>query len=241
MESKKDGRYRLNGAKAFATAVDFVQRPIVTAALPDGGWQMVCPALETLEVTINRSFWHPLGMESSESFGVDFTGALIPEADLLGHPGDFYKNPLFHGGAIRFSAVQAGAATRLCTLFTEWLKVTNRQDDPWQLARLGEVAIAAQQLQLWIDWAAATAELCLFEEDARLSDRMVDCANMTRLAIESTCNQIMQQVTVGVGARGLLQPHRFGRILRDLTMYLRQPAPDQTRVSVAKTSLKKLR
>ena len=237
LEPTGNGVYRFEGVKTFATAADFVQRPIVTAELPGGGWQMCCPRLPLLPVAIQREFWHPLGMESSESFGIDFTGATVAEADLIGAPGDFYRDPLFRGGAIRFSAVQAGAAFRLHSLFAEWLRSTQRGEDPWQLARLADVAMLSRGMRLWLDWAAATAEDCFLQADAALSDRMVDCANMTRLAIESACTEIMQHVTVGVGARGLLQPHRFERILRDLTMYLRQPAPDQTRASVGRAAL----
>jgi hypothetical protein len=36
----------------------------------------------------------------------------------------------------------------------------------------------------------------------------------------------MQLVEESVGARGLLRPHPVERIVRDLTLYLRQPAPD---------------
>ena len=51
----------------------------------------------------------------------------------------------------------------------------------------------------------------------------------------------MRHTTVGVGAHGLLRPHRFGRWIRDLTMYLRQPAPDQTLADVGRAALRNLR
>ncbi len=35
-----------------------------------------------------------------------------------------------------------------------------------------------------------------------------------------------------VGARGLMRPQPFERIHRDLTFYLRQPAPDATVVDI---------
>ncbi len=51
----------------------------------------------------------------------------------------------------------------------------------------------------------------------------------------------MQLVTEGVGAHGLLQPFRFERVLRDLTMYLRQPAPDYVVATVGRFSDQKKR
>ena len=233
------GTYRFEGVKTFATGAAIVRRPIVTAEIPGRGWQMTMPRMESLATKIDRSFWHPLGMESSESFGIDFTGARVEERDLVGEPGDFYRDPLFRGGAVRFAAVQAGAVLRLHVLFTDWLHRMRRGDDPYQVARLGEVAMLAQQAALWVEKAASVAEESLLREHRPWSERMVECANMTRLAIERAATRTMQIVTEGVGAHGLLQPARFERVIRDLTMYLRQPAPDQTQADVGRASLRK--
>ena len=75
---------------------------------------------------------------------------------------------------------------------------------------------------LWIGRAAAIAEEGLsLNVDKLALERMLECANMTRLAIERIAMATMQRVVAGVGAHGLLQPSRFERIIRDLTMYLR--------------------
>ena len=235
------------GVKTFASGADFVRRPIVTAELPDGsGWQMTLPRMESPDVgdaiKIDRSFWHPLGMVSSESYRVDFTGAAIGANDLIGGPGDFYRDPLFRGGAVRFAAVHAGAILRLHRMFAEWLDTNGRGGDPYQIARLGEIALLAQTAALWIERAAAMSETSLQRDaDKVLCDRMVECANMTRLAIERVATKTMGRITAGIGAHGLLQPHRFERVLRDLTIYLRQPAPDQTLADVGQSSLRKRR
>ena len=179
-------------------------------------------------------------MEASESFGVDFTGAAVTREDLIGAPGDFYRDPLFRGGAIRFAAVQAGAILRLHRLFAEWLERGGRGSDPYQVARLGEIAVGAQEAVLWVERAAAVAEQGLLPlADKLASERMLECANMMRIAIERIATAVMPRVISGVGAHGLLQPHPFERILRDLTMYLRQPAPDQTLAEVGRASLRK--
>ncbi len=235
---------RFTGNKTFATGAALVQRPIITAELANAGWQMTMPRMETPtvqpHVVLDRDLWHPLGMESSESFGITLTGALIDHEDLLGCPGDFYREPLFRGGAIRFAAVQAGAILRLHHLFVDWLHTRNRAEDPYQIARLGEIALAAQEATLWIERAANLAEAGLSLTSDKLSaERMVECANLTRLAIDRIATPLMQRIIAGVGARGLLHPHPFERILRNLTMYLRQPAPDQTLADVGHASLRK--
>ncbi|CAN5475722.1 hypothetical protein BH10ACI4_BH10ACI4_26800 [soil metagenome] len=233
--------YQLEGVKTFATGAAFVRRPIITADLPGKGWQMILPEMESLSVSIDRSFWHPLGMESSESFGIDFTGGKVRQEDLIGAPRDFYQDPMFRGGAIRFAAVQAGAVIRLHGLFTEWLEDMKRGDDPYQIVRLGEVAISAQEAAMWVERAAAVAELCFYSRDKNSGVTMIECANMMRTAIERLGTSAMQKVTMGVGAHGLLQPARFERIIRDLTMYLRQPAPDQTIAAIGRGSIERAR
>ena len=235
--------FRFSGNKTFATGAAFVQRPIITADLANAGWQMTMPRMESSSVhpfvELDRDLWRPLGMQSSESFGITLTGALIEQEDLLGAPGDFYRDPLFRGGAIRFAAVQAGAILRLHHLFVDWLQSRGRAEDPYQIARLAEIALGAQEATLWIERAALLAESGLSLSADKLSaERLVDCANMTRLAIERIATPLMQRLIAGVGAHGLLQPHPFERLLRDLTMYLRQPAPDQTLADVGRASLR---
>jgi alkylation response protein AidB-like acyl-CoA dehydrogenase len=234
------GGFRFEGEKTFATGVSFVQRPVVTAELAGHGWQMCLLRMEEMRASIDRSFWHPLGMESSESFGVDFTGGRIEEDQLVGAPGDFYRDPIFRGGAVRFAAVQAGAVMGLHAMFAEWLDESKRGDDPYQIARLGEVTIAAQEAALWVEKAAAISEECFYRTDKVHAERMIECANMMRVAVERLATSAMQKVTAGVGARGLLQPARFERVIRDLTMYLRQPAPDATLAAIGRSSLEGL-
>ena len=243
LEPVLDG-FRFEGAKTFASGAAFVSRPVVTSELRDHGWQMSVPRVDTPRVReaikLNTEFWKPLGMEGSESYGIDFTGVVIAKDDLIGRPGDFYRDPLFRGGAIRFAAVQAGAVIRLYRQFAGWLQTKGRGNDPYQIARLGEISIQAQSAVLWIEHAAAVAEECLKKTADKLAtERMVECANLTRLAIERISTAVMQHVVAGVGAHGLLRPNPFEKTVKDLTMYLRQPAPDQTLADVGRSSIRK--
>lgn len=231
---------QLRGSKGFATGAAFVERPIVTAE--HHGWQMTLPRMDAPAVaqalSIDRGSWQPLGMERSESYTVDFTGVPLEAEDLIGQPGDFYRDPLFRGGAIRFAAVQAGALLRLAALFSQWLQDRGRGTDPYQLARLGEVTLAAQEAVLWVERAAATAERGLWPHtDADAARELIQVANMTRLAVERLATATMPRVIAGVGAHGLLRPSRFERLIRDLTMYLRQPNPDGTLAEVGRFAL----
>lgn len=235
------GQLVLQGAKTFATGAAFVSRPIVTVEYQ--GWQMTLPHLDepaiAKQLRLNRDAWQPLGMESSESFTLDFSGAALAAENLIGHPGDFYRDPLFRGGAIRFAAVQAGAVVRLARLFAEWVEQRGRGGDPYQIARLGELELLAQSAVLWIERAAAVAEIAMPPAQATeaATREMVRCGNMTRLAIERAATAAMSFIVPGVGAHGLLRPAKFERIVRDLTMYLRQPNPDGALADLGREAL----
>ncbi|GAC1654500.1 MAG: acyl-CoA dehydrogenase family protein [Herpetosiphon sp.] len=216
-----DGGYRLAGAKTFCSGATFVQRPIVTGALPDGRWQMCIVPLDLVDVAVNESFWRPIGMRASVSYRIDFTGVVVEADDLLGSPEAYYGQPLFGAGAMRFAAVQLGGAAALAEAMTAWLVEQERSDDPHQRRRMGEVAVALQTGWQWVRTAGELMDR--LDVDAA---RLVAYATMCRTAVERVCLETMQLVERSVGARGLLQPHVFERVHRDLTMYLRQAAPD---------------
>ena len=237
------GKLLLNGCKFFASGAALLDRAVVTAECEAAGWQMTLLAMDRLRAAgaaqVDYGSWHPLGMQASESYGIEFLQAPVDEHDLIGDVGDLYREPLFRGGAVRFAAVHAGAVLRLRTMFAEWLNSNRRAGDPYQIVRMGEIALAAREAELWVEHAASTAEAGLsVNADAAARERMLACANMMRVRMEQIGTATMQRVAAGAGARGLLQPWRFERIIRDLTMYLRQPGPDETMAEIGRAALR---
>lgn len=235
-----DGWFELEGAKTFASGAGHVSRPLLTGALPGGGWQMAVLAMEQLQPRIDESWWRPLGMRASASYKIDLTGIRVGPDDLIGEPGDYYRQPWFSGGAIRFAAAQLGGAAALLDAATSELKKLDRTTDLLQHARMGQAAIGVRSGELWLREAARLAD------DSSLGGalsgnvseaRMVTFANMMRSAIERICLDVLEIVERSVGARGLLQPHPIERIGRDLTLYLRQPAPDAALTNVGQFAL----
>ncbi len=232
--------FLLAGAKTFASGAGHVSRPLLTGALPDGGWQMVVLAMDQLRPQIDERWWRPLGMRASASFKIDLTGIRVGPDDLIGGPGDYYRQPWFSGGAIRFAAAQLGGAAALLDAARTELRAIERTNDPLQQGRIGQAAISVQSGELWLREAARMAD------DSSLGgttaghvsdDQMVTFANMVRTAIERICLDVLEIVERSVGARGLLQPHPIERIGRDLTLYLRQPAPDAALADVGQHAL----
>ena len=232
LEPLPNGGVRLHGAKLYTSGAGWVDRALVPGALPDGGWQICLVPMDEVRTTIDRSVWRPLGMRASASYHTDFSGIELGPEALIGKPGDYHQQPWFSGGAIRFAAVQLGGATALFDAARAELRALRRTEDPFQRARAGEAATLLEGGRLWLDGAAVLLDATptVFSADpppdTATTARIIAHANLTRTAIADACVRVIDLVERSVGMRGLLKPHPIERLGRDLTLYLRQPAPD---------------
>lgn len=225
-----DADGRLSGVKTFASGAGRVTRALVTARRPgDGRPLMLVVALEP-ETRADLSAWRAQGMRASATGTIDFTG-LVPEA-VLGGPDDYHRQPHFSGGAWRFAAVQLGGIEAVFEAWRGHLARTRRGDDPHQLARLGEGAIALEGARLFVQRAAA-----LVAEEALPVERVVAFVDLTRLAVERAGLEVLGLAQRSVGLQGFLRGHPLERLSRDLATYLRQPAPDRALTAAAATIL----
>ena len=174
---------------------------------------------------LDRSFWQPLGMWATASFRADLTGLELTTDDIIGPPNAYYQQPAFSGGAIRFAAVQLGGVEAVFEETRNFLRGLGRTDDSYQRQRLGEMAILLESGRQWVRGAAnnaARAEAAT----PKGAETTVAYANMMRTAIEAICLDMLRLAERCLGARDLLRPQPLERLHRDLTHYLRQPAPD---------------
>jgi alkylation response protein AidB-like acyl-CoA dehydrogenase len=238
-----DGKYRLEGAKTFATGCGCVDRPFVGGTLPDGQWQLCIVAMDEVTTAIDSDWWQPAGMRATASYKVDFTGAILDQTELIGQPGDYYRQPWLTAGVVRFAAVQLGGAEALFAAARQFLQSIDRTKDPYQEARFGTMAIGIESGQLWLQGAAAQLQQyhSIFAGDPALpsprAQSLVAYTNMVRTAIEQICMDAIQLAERSVGTRGLLPPEPIERIIRDLTLYLRQPAFDAALATVGRYAL----
>lgn len=225
-----DGRVELQGAKTFASGAAHIARPLITGATEDGGWQMVIVPTERVQTAVaDPSFWHPLGMRATASVHMDFSGLEVGPEDLLGKPGDYYQQPAFGGGGIRFMAVQIGGAAAVLEHTRQFLRDQNRTEDPFQRERVGKMTALIETGDLWLRGAGEIAD----NPDAS-ADAVVQYAHLARATIENICLDVLRLAERCVGARGLLRPNPFERIHRDLTLYLRQPGSDAALVDAGR-------
>jgi alkylation response protein AidB-like acyl-CoA dehydrogenase len=222
-------QFRLAGRKILASGAGRILRPLVTATDERGRRLMVTPLLGAGgEADLSR--WTAHGMRASATGSIDLSGVVVSADEIVGEDGDYERQPFFSGGAWRFCAVQQGAMETLFELLRRHLISTGRGGDPHQMARVGQAGIAVETAHLWVERAAR-----LFEENELGSndDRVVAYVNLARLAVERAGLDLMELVQRSVGLQGFMRPHPIERICRDLSTYLRQPAPDRALASAA--------
>jgi alkylation response protein AidB-like acyl-CoA dehydrogenase len=240
-----NGKYRLQGSKTFCSGCGYVERPFVNGALPDGSWQMCVVPMDEVEVKIDPDWWHPLGMRATVSYKVDFTGVELDRNALIGKPGQYLQQPWLSGGVVRFAAVQLGGAEALFNETRKYLQDLNRIGHSHQQERLGKMAIAISSGNHWLGGSARLidryAPIFGGYPDAPQEEatKLVAYANMTRSAIEQICMDAIALSERCIGTLGLLEPHPMERIIRDLTIYLRQPAFDVAITNVGEYVLTK--
>jgi alkylation response protein AidB-like acyl-CoA dehydrogenase len=223
--------WRLGGGKSFASGAGLVAHALVTARLPDGGRQMLLLPMAGLDGRIDRDSWQPLGMRASMSFHIDLDGVAVDDDSFLGRADDYLAEPAFSAGCIRFLAVQLGGALALLRTVHAHLRRTGRQDDPYQIERFARMRVAVETGRLWLAHAAATFD----GSDAPAE--IIATANMARHAVEQASTLALELAGRSVGVQGMLAPHPMERLIRDLSTYMRQPAPDAALASVGRSAL----
>lgn len=223
-----NSKYRLTGSKVFCSGAHSITRPLITGKLfakNKTGWQMcIVPVEKVAPIIEDRSFWKPMGMKQSCSYKMDFTGIELTADDLLGEPGDYFKEPFFNGGAVRFAAVQLGGAMAVVEETHQFLKCNQRTDSEFQKARMAEMAMLLEAGNNWLNSAGGKMDNWLKQPET--SKKNMAYSGMVRTAIESICSRILYLSPICTGARGLMENCRLEQLHRDLTFFLKQPGPD---------------
>ena len=219
----------LEGRKILASGAGVVTRPLVTATGSDG--QQMCLLRMNPGYKHDVEGWQAQGMRATATGTVDFTGMPVTDHELVGKPNDYMQQPTFSGGAWRFCAAHVGAVERLVDLFKQHLIETKRGEDAYQLQRLAVCVSSAKTARFWVEETASRM--------AGGSDpaETVAIAHLTRMTVERSALTVMETVQRGIGLRAFVRPNEVERICRDLSTYLRQPAPDLAMSDAAKTFL----
>ena len=215
---------RFVGKKSFASGVDGLSHAIVTVSDDSGRQMYIVP---TDDLNVDRSWWRPLGMRASGSHVADFTGLRVDPEWKLGILDAYVEPPWFAAGAIRFLAVQVGGMHALLDTATDHLNNTARAGNPHQSHRLARMGVAVETGYLWLDRVAQAWQGAAVGPTDPLSGRfLMAAANGARLAVEQAALVVLDEAERAIGAAGMIAPHPFERLMRDMRTYLRQPNPD---------------
>ncbi|WP_240319431.1 acyl-CoA dehydrogenase family protein [Deinococcus wulumuqiensis] len=223
----------LSGHKTFASGAGQVTRALCPAETDAGRVMVLLPAAPE-PGRFDPAFWQPAGMRATVSERVDLGGLRVGARDVIGQPGDYYRQPTFSGGALRFLAAQLGGADAVLASARETLQRLGRHHDDVQRLRFAEVAArlegawqTVQRAQRLLDGDEVTSG-----EDAL--EGPLAYVSLARMLTEDACLLACEAAERAVGARGLLPPWPTERLLRDLRLYLRQPAPDAARLDLGR-------
>lgn len=220
-------RILLNGSKQFCSGAGFVTGALITARDPDGDTRMLVLRLGIGETVAPLP--SPLqGMRAAVTGAVDFTGCEIAPDALLGQPGDYLREPDFSVGAWRGSAVALGGLVALLDQAVAQLRDSGRFDSPHGQARLGRALIARETSRLWVQAAARVGE-----DPSADPGHRVATVGLARIAVETACLDAIHLVQRSLGLSAFRQGNPVERICRDLSTYLRQPAPDEVLTEAA--------
>ena len=221
--SRRGKDWLLTGAKVFATGAGSLAFAVITARREEDGTQLVViPAHEADRTDL--SAWRVRGMRATGSGSYDLTGMQPSQDQLLGAPGDYTGEPRFTAGAWRFLAVQLGGIEGLLAETRSAMSESAR-NDPLQRVKFGEAVAATRTAYLWVREAAQRAG----DEAADAPDFV----RMTRGVVERAALDVMELSARIVGTRSAFDGQRIDKIIRDLSLYLRQTGPDYARDQAA--------
>jgi alkylation response protein AidB-like acyl-CoA dehydrogenase len=211
----------LAGEKWFCSSAGFAKQALITVQTEAGSQMVLLPLTKDIRVT-DRGV-KLAGMRSAVTGSVDVTGVVITEEALIGGPGDYLREPAFSTGAWRGSAVALGGLAALIDTAKDELISRGRAENPFQRVRFGQSLVAHETGRLW-----------MLEAVKRLGcDDAVAYVNLARTAIEAASMDAMRHIQRSLGLSAFMQGCKAERIARDLSTYLRQPAPDEVLVEAA--------
>ncbi len=216
----------MHGSKGPCSGAGHVTRALVTVSTPAGSQMAVAAVDATVAIEPKRGALQ--GMRACINGVARFQGTPLPSDALIGGPGDYLREPLLSTGAWRTSAVTLGGLDALVLATRDQLARRSHQAAPLQQDRFGRMLIAQETARLWTAAAAQHAEA----DEAPAADR-VAYVNLARIAVEAACLDAMRLAQRALGLAAFLRPNPVERLLRDLAVYLRQPAPDSVLTEAA--------
>jgi alkylation response protein AidB-like acyl-CoA dehydrogenase len=233
--------YVVNGTKVFSTSATGAQWAIllVSTAGP-GGIRHATGSPETQlllacdlsdpTVTIDGSWWDPIGMRATVSYLVRFDHTFIPETHLIGSPGQYINEGWQTCFIPHYASTFLGAAEAAYEFALEYLTTQNKGGDPYVQHHIAKMSINVETAHLWLRHVARMWETGKREQAQVAGSR-------ARHIIEHLAEDAVKHSIRACGARSLNRPSPLERIYRDLSFYVRHDNDDHILATIGKSLL----
>ena len=237
---RADGGWTVSGTKAFATSATGADWAIllVDPAGPGGArhsgdgsdlMMLACP-LADATISVDGSWWDPVGMRATVSHVVRFDGTFVPDGDVIGEPGSYLRDGWQTAFIPHYAASFLGAAEAAYDYALEYLVHQGKGGDPYVQQRVGSMLVNVESAHLWLQHVAG-----LWDRGDREAAQLA--GSRARHVIEHLAERTVHHCIRACGARSLVRPSPIERILRDLTFYLRHDNDDQILATIGRAPL----
>jgi alkylation response protein AidB-like acyl-CoA dehydrogenase len=238
---RADGGWTVSGTKVFATSATGADWAIllVDPAGPGGarhagdaadGLLMLACRLSDATVSVDGSWWDPVGMRATVSHLVEFDGTFVPDADVIGNPGSYLRDGWQTAFIPHYAASFLGAAEAAYEYAIEYLTHQGKGADPYVQQRVGAMLVNVESAHLWLQYVAG-----LWDRGDRTAAQLA--GSRARHVIEHLAEETLHHCIRACGARSLVRPSPVERILRDLTFYLRHDNDDHILATIGRAPL----
>jgi alkylation response protein AidB-like acyl-CoA dehydrogenase len=237
---RKGNGWVVNGTKVFATSATGADWAIllVDPAGPGGARNaasrssvlMLACELADPSITVDGSWWDPIGMRATVSHLVRFDNTYIPDGQRIGEPGDYLRHEWQTVFIPHYAASFLGAAEAAYGYTLEYVLRQRKGTDPYVQQRVGEMAVAVETGQLWLRHVAG-----LWDAGNRREARIA--GSRARHLMEHLALDTVNHCVRACGARSLVKPSPVERIQRDLTFYVRHDNDDHILATIGRAAL----
>jgi len=236
----RDG-WVVDGTKIFATSAAGADHAILLVHLAgpggarhhegsDDGLIMLACDLSHPSITIDGSWWDPIGMRATVSHLVRFDHTPIPDSCRIGEPGDYLRQGWQTAFAPHYAASFLGAAEAAYDYTLDHARQRGKTADPYVQHRVGTMAVDIETAHLWLAEVAAR-----WDRGDRAGAEIG--GNRARHLLERLSLAAVDHCVRVCGAGSLIRPSPVERIVRDLTLYARHDNDDHILATIGRQIL----
>jgi alkylation response protein AidB-like acyl-CoA dehydrogenase len=238
--TRRGNGWEVNGSKVFATSATGADWAILLVdpagpggareAGPNSGVLMLACELADPSITVDPSWWDPIGMRATVSHLIRFDHTYIPDTQRIGEPGDYLRQEWQTVFVPHYAASFLGAAEAAYRYALEYVLRQRKSTDPYVQHRIGTMSVSVETGALWLSHVAG-----LWDSGRRREARLAGAR--ARHLVEHLALDTVDQCVRACGARSLVRPSPVERIQRDLSFYVRHDNDDHILATIGRAAL----